>query len=44
MVLATATPKRKGPRNSHTAVRRSAAFGDNAREEIIVETMLALSL
>ena len=40
MVLATATPKRKGATNSAMAVIPSAARGDKARDEIIVATML----
>src|SRR5512146_937651 len=43
MVVATATPKRKGPRNSATAVIVSACRGESARDEIIVATMLELS-
>jgi hypothetical protein len=40
MVLATATPKIKGPKNSDTAVTPNATRGRKAREEIIVATML----
>src|SRR5690606_22624952 len=39
-VLATVTPNRKGPRNSATAVKPSAVCGRNAREEIMVATIL----
>ena len=40
MVVATATPKIKGPLNLATAVNASAIRGRMAREEIIVATTL----
>ena len=40
MVVATATPKMNGPENSATAVTPRATRGENAREEIMVATML----
>jgi hypothetical protein len=43
IVLATATPKRKGPANSQEAVIRRAVRGASALDEIIVETMFELS-
>src|SRR3989304_1172678 len=39
-VFATVTPKRNGPRNSATAVIPRAVCGWNAREEIMVATIL----
>src|SRR5947209_8231225 len=43
MVLATATPKINGPENSAAAVTASATAGGNARDEIIVATILLAS-
>src|SRR5665648_1458 len=40
IVFATATPNRKGPENSATAVIYKALRGDMARENMIVATML----
>ena len=40
MVVATATPKMKGPQNSAIAVIPSAILGEMARDEIMVATML----
>ncbi len=40
MVLATATPKMKGPKNSASAVIPNARRGESARDEIMVATTL----
>jgi small neutral amino acid transporter SnatA (MarC family) len=44
IVVATATPKINGPQNSATAVIVKANRGENAREEIIVATILQESV